>query len=598
MDHRSKLTTHLLATVALLAAACGGSNVSNASPRIDSVPLQATTGASAFSLDLAGYVSDREGAALTYAVTSGGGSFAGSVYSNTFATMGDYTVEFTVSDGSKTSAGSFTVRVTAGNFVVVREDNNGLLLLDSRTDDFVRVAGASSPPSYVTGLADGRLVYQLAAAAAQQLWVFDPLTRQNTQVAADATTDVVYRQQTNDGKLIYSTGSGNDLRLFLYNPNTGITRDIAQGVLSTVTVVVDSDNIVFYEVGVNGQADVYAYDPSQDEVFAVGTGATDEQIMAAVPTGGVVFTRLGGGGEADLFCYRTTAGLVEIGSDLSALDTRNKVFHACGTADQVVFSAVNGGDNDLYAWSPTNGQTTVVASGASYAFDLLATGNELVYHEVVSGSEQDVFFRDLDTGTAATVRNNSDVSQVLGHSGDGSINWVFLLPSGTASNIVAVSLVASPVTVSWGAGSNASTELGILLNGDVVTRAASGNRISVFDISAQNWVPDTVGSGFAFRGDGIAPGDYVFSSTVSGQTDLSMWSDDAAAVLVVSDVTGDDTFQARTVDGTVLFTRVISGNTNADLFVWDGTTAVQLTGTEPAGTRCDHSVLGTYTGTR
>ncbi|NJR37659.1 MAG: hypothetical protein HC781_01020 [Leptolyngbyaceae cyanobacterium CSU_1_4] len=44
---------------------------------------------------------------------------------------------------------------------------------------------------------------------------------------------------------------------------------------------------------------------------------------------------------------------------------------------------------------------------------------------------------------------------------------------------VAVSLVASPVTVSWGAGSNASTELGILSNGDVVTRAASGNRISV-----------------------------------------------------------------------------------------------------------------------
>ena len=61
MVHRSSHPSPLLAAVALAAVACGGgSNVSNSSPRIDDVPLQSTTGDSAFTLDLANYVADRE----------------------------------------------------------------------------------------------------------------------------------------------------------------------------------------------------------------------------------------------------------------------------------------------------------------------------------------------------------------------------------------------------------------------------------------------------------------------------------------------------------------------------------------------------------
>ncbi|MCU0864914.1 MAG: hypothetical protein MUC36_14080 [Planctomycetes bacterium] len=596
MVHRSTLYPQLLAAVALTFTACGGSNVSNASPRVDEVPLQSTTGAGEFTFDLGGYVSDREGSPLTYAVTDGGGSFAGSIYSNTFATMGDYTVAFTVSDGSKTTAASFPVRVTQGNFVVVREDNDGLLLLDSRTEAFVRVASAASSPTLVDGLGDGRLVYQLGSAPLQ-LWVFDPLTRQNTRVVETATGDVIYRATTADGKLLFTTGSGNDMRLFYYNPSTGFTRDVAQDLLGSLTVVVDSDGIVFFEVGVNGQADIYAYDPTEDEVFAVGTAATDEQIQAAVPSGGVVFTRLGTGGEADLFCYRTSAGLVELGTEVSGLPTRNKVFHVCGTLDQVVFSAQNGGDTDLFAWNAANGQTTTVASGGVYAYDLLGAGNELVYHQVVSGSEQDVFFRDLDSGLTGTVRDNSDISQVVGVTNDGVRDWVFLLPSGTATNIIAVSLVASPVTVSWAAGGNASASIFVLPNGDVVTQNQAGTRIGKFNADVANWGTDITGTGLFYRGEGLAAGDYVFTRTVSAQTDLEMFDDSADAAVVISNETGDDTFQARTADGTVLFTRSASGNTNADLFVWDGATVTRLTGTGNAEL-CDHAVLFKYAGVR
>jgi hypothetical protein len=83
--------------------------------------------------------------------------------------MGDFTVAFTVTDGEKTSTGSFVVRVTSANLAVVREDNSGLLLLDSATNAFVRVTGASVPPTLAAGLADGRLVYQLAGPTGLQL---------------------------------------------------------------------------------------------------------------------------------------------------------------------------------------------------------------------------------------------------------------------------------------------------------------------------------------------------------------------------------------------------------------------------------------------
>jgi hypothetical protein len=235
----------LLVAVAVSVAACGGgSNVSDASPRITSVPQQSTTGDNAFSLDLATYVTDREGSALTYAVTGGGGAFAGSVYSNTFATMGVYTVEFTVTDGTKVTTGSFDVRVTEGSFVVVKEDQSGVLLLDSRTNGIVRVAGATSTPTFVTGLADGRLVYGKAGATGDQLWVFDPMARTNTQLTPAADGDLVYEAKTSDGRILYTEVGSVETTLHMFNPRTGLDREIAVG--TQIDAFVDVADIVYY----------------------------------------------------------------------------------------------------------------------------------------------------------------------------------------------------------------------------------------------------------------------------------------------------------------------------------------------------------------
>ncbi|MBL8754701.1 MAG: hypothetical protein JNK15_15460 [Planctomycetes bacterium] len=594
-------TNLLLAGLALSVAACGGgSSVSNASPRVSEVPQQSTTGAATFTFDLDDYVSDREGAAMTYAVTSGGGSFAGSVYSNTFDTMGVYTVEFTVTDGTKVTTGSFEVKVTAATFAVVREDQSGLLLLDARTNGIVRVAGSVAVPTFVTGLADGRLVYGKQGAAGDQLWVFDPLTRVTTQLAADAAGDLVYEAKTSTGRILFTEVGTTETTLHLWNPATGLDREIAVG--ANIDAFVNSADLVFYEVDVAGQADVYAYDIEDDAATAVGSASTAEQVVATLPNGGIVMSRVGGGGETDLFYWKQDVGLVEIGSDQTAIATWNKTWRANGTSSQVVFSAESGAVSEIFAWNPTNGQTTnvsgTVSTGAYDVFAAIGTGNEVVWNRVVSGSEADAYFYDLDAAVGATLRNAADISQVVAVSGDGSTSYAFIRPSGTTSSMLAVSLVGTPATATYAAGGAVSTTVGAVANGDVVAQRTDGTALNVFDVSVGTWGTAITGTGLAFAGDGIDAGDFVYTLTASSQTDLSMWDASGTTSVVVSDTTGNDVFQASTANDRILFTRVVAGNTTADLFTWDGATATRLTQADEANLLHDHTVLGSYTGSR
>ena len=600
MAHRPTLHTLALAAAALATACGGGSNVSNASPRVGEVPLQSTTGDSAFSLDLANYVTDREGSTLTYAVTSGGGAFAGSVYGHTFDTMGEYPVAFTVTDGAKTTASSFTVRVTEANLVVVREDQSGLLLLDTRTNALVRVAAAAQSPTLAAGLADGRLVYELAGPNGANLFVFDPLTRTRVELAAGEDGAVEFQARTSDDRVLFTAGDAVETTLYAFNPRTGLALPIAIGELPEVAVT--GDDLVLYEAVVGGQTDVFVYDPEEDESQAVADGERAETIAAVLPDGGAVIARIGVGGETDLFYWKRDVGLVEIGADVTAIASADKAFAAHATDSKVVFTAESGAVRDLYSWNPANGQTTslsaAVGAGAFDTFVAIAAGNEVVWNRVVGGSEADAYFFDLDSGTSGTVRDGGDVSEVLGVSGDGTTNWAFVRPSGATSSLLAVSLVGTPATQTWAASGAVATVLGRVANGDVVGARQDGTALARFDASAGTWGTPITGTGLTFAGDGLDDGDFVYSLTAGAQTDLSMWDASASAPVVVSDVAGNDAFQVRTVDGTLLFTRVVGGGTTADLFVWDGAAATRLTQADAAGLLHDHTVLGSYSGSR
>jgi hypothetical protein len=486
--------------------------------------------------------------------------------------------------------------------VAVREDTSGLLLLDTRTNEFVRIASASTMPTFATGLSDGRLVYQLSAVGGKQLWIFDPLQRTQTRVGASEAGDVIYRAKTSDNRIVYSAGSASDMELFFHNPRTGVSREIAEGASSTVTVAVNVDDLVFYEVSDGGQSDVYAYDPADDTSFAIGTADTDEQIQTVLPNGAVVFSRVGGGGEADLFYYRVGTGLVEIGSDIPAIATNDKVVAGHSSDDKVVFMAQTGAVSDVFAWNPANGQTAAISgafgAGAVDVVDGIGAGNEVVFHRVVSGSEVDVYFYDLDDATSATVRDGADVTEVRAIVTDGTTAWAVLTGSGAPADVLAVSLVGTPATETWSAGGAVDAEVGVIGNGDVVARRTDGSELNVFDVSAGTWGTPIAGAGLRFAGPGLDEGDFVYEQTASAQIDLSMWDASLGSPVVVSDVAGDDAFAILTDSGTILFTRVVSGNTNTDLFVWDGGTATRLTDDDEAGMLHDHEALAKYAGSR
>jgi hypothetical protein len=321
-----------------------------------------------------------------------------------------------------------------------------------------------------------------------------------------------------------------------------------------------------------------------------------------LPDGGAVIARVGAGGETDLFYYKRSVGLVEIGADVTAIATHDKTFDASSTDSKVVFTAASGAVRDLYSWNPQNGQTTalsaVFGAGALDVFAAIGAGNEVVWNRVVSGSEVDAYFYDLDSGVSAAVRDSNDISQVLGVSGDGNTNWAIVRGSSALSSMLAISLIATPATQTWAAGGTVGTTLGRVANGDVVAARADGTALAVFDVSVGTWGAPIVGTGLAFAGNGLDEGDFVYTLTASAQVDLSMWDASATGSVVVSDVAGADAFQALTADGTVLFTRVATGNTTADLFVWDGATATQLTAADGAGLLHTHAVLGQYAGSR
>ncbi|MFT4515043.1 MAG: Tol biopolymer transport system component [Planctomycetota bacterium] len=605
MIHSSKICISLLAATALLTTSCGsGGSVSNASPRITEVPQQATLGGAAFTIDLSTYVSDREGASLTYAVTAGGGAFTGSSYTHTFDTMGEYEVAFEVGDGSKTEPGTFNVRVTSANFAVVREDSAGLLLVDTATNAMLRVAGSTATPSLAAGLASGRMVYQIAAGNGQQLWMFDPLTRANTRIAATKTGDVTYRAKTSDDKVVYTTGTGNTQELWFYNPVTGVSRALAQDVPSSVTVLVNTDDIVYFEAAVEGQADVFGYDPEEDEVFTVGDAATSEQVQAVLPNGGLVFSRIGDTGESDLWHYLTSAGLVSVGGDFNNIGDDDKTFNGNASASQVIFTADSGSATEIYVWDPADGQTygisTLNGAGANNQYVGIANGDEMVYTRFNGGGDYDAYLMDIDSLSAATLLDSSDNAQVLAVTRDssGGVGWAFVLRDTDDTNLLAISLISTPATVTWAAGTAVSTTVNVLANGDVVALAADGTALNIFDTSAGTWGTVITDTGLSFGGNGLETGDFVYSLTATAQTDLSMWDASATSSVVVSSTAGNDVFQALTLDSTILFTRVIGTNTNADLFTWNGTTETQLTDEDAAEMLHDHAVLGTFAGTR
>ena len=579
----------LVAAVAAVSAACSGGSVDNAAPRIDAVPIQTVARGGAFSIDLATYVTDLEEDELSYEVVSGGGSFAGSVYSTTFATMGEYGVTFRVSDGAYSDQATFTVDVTTGRLAVVSEGSSGLLVLDTRTGAFRRLASTAPTPRFLAPAGSRHALYELGLNGA--LWIYDAYSKSSIELAATIPGNAALEAVTADGKVLYTTGEAPAVSLWLYDPGPALAQLIGES-LASPNVTVGASGEVFFQVETGGQSDIVYYSPSSNITVTVSDDSADEQIVAVTPDGGVVFRRVGAGGEFDLLYCLPGAAVAEVGADVAGMPDRDKTFALADSDSRIVFTAEAAGNDELFAWDPATAQTTTIRAGVdTEVFAEIGAGDELVYSVASSGSVQDVYYHDLDDGVTATLRAAGDTSVVLAVTSDGAMSWALIQPGSALAELHVISLDAVPTSQVWLAGGDAG--LGAVLeNGDLIAQRDDGAAIAVFDVAAGGWTSPIAGSGLDVAGAGLAAGDFVYEVQVSGQGDLMMWDASVGSPVTISSDVDDDAYDVADVGAAIFFQRRIGGAVTRDLFCWDGTATKQLTGAATASSGLDYEVRG------
>lgn len=576
--------------VAALAGCTSGSSGDSA-PAIGSIPSQVTPGGMALSLDLSTYVSDSDGDPLTFTVTSGGGSFSGSTYSHMFDTLGSYTVGFAVSDGKKTRSGSFDVTVNTANLAVVTSGDD-LELLDTDTHAFLPLTATGGvTEQLVATLPTGEVIYRRTVATSR-LFVFDPSTRQSHVLGDSIDYDTVYAGKTSAGDVVFTRAAAatpTDTDLYLWRRETGTIKQISAVAGSPDgNAMVSSGDLVFYQRGT--PSDVYVYDPATDQSTAVANGSTAEVLRGTVADGSVVLSRIGGGGEQDLFHYDPNAGLVEIGADLSStVQAQSKTFAGSTSDGKVVFEAA-GASTDLYVWSPSTGTTRTIAnSSVDETLAAVTPIDEIVYTVATTSTDDDLYVYTWSDDTSRLISPADSVSD--SYQGATSVgDVVFVRATATGDDLWYYDTSASTAHPVAETGPDDYSLDAILENDRVVfTRSGSSGGVFVVTLAPAPTATAVGGAGATFAGE-TSGGDFVVQTVVSAQTDLVLWDESATAVVTISDTTGDDTFGAGTSTGGVLFSRITSGKTTSDLFLWDPVAGeTQLTDSSE-----DHGVSAVY----
>ncbi len=594
-----------LATAAIIGLPACDSGVGNGRPYASTIPAQTTAGGTMFLLDLSNYVTDPEGSTITYSVLSGGGSFAGSVYSNMFATLGTHEVTVTATDeAAKSVQVKFTVRVTQATLVVLQAGTNLVLLDDGSagslttidpisgyTASFLEVAIAQGLiDTFKAGLPRGGLVYERTVSSQKDLYVFDPNTRTTRQLGTDPgqQTDEEYVAKTSKDHVIFTSGTAGDKDLYIFSAISGFTREIsAVPNEHDRNALVTSSDQVYYERGANGQADIYQYNIDTDSSTAVSTNAANETLLAVLPNGAAVFSRVGGNGETDIFYYQNGVGVVEVGADLgSTIQDQTKLYNGFTNDSRVIFTHDAGSNTNIYVWNPSTLTTATVANTAdNETYRAVTVNNKIVYTRRVGGSQDDPYLYDVAgaSGAAMSTDGANEVFQATNSLGD----VVFLRENGGGNGLYMWDDSAATLrTIAATGGGNYTFEKA-LAGGNVAYSHSTG----VFRYDATALSNATVGGATYSFGGETSGGDFVVSRTVSAQEDLELWDESSDTLIGISADADNDAFAVALTGDRVLFFRNVGGAANRSLFVWDQGT---LTNTRISDVTVDHAAVATY----
>lgn len=596
----SKGSIHSVATLLggaglTLLSGCNQANVQNSAPRLTSdVPDQSANGGGTFTLDLADHFNDRETpvVSLMFTVVSGGGHFAGSVYTNTFDTLGAYDVTVRVSDpDGKFVETTFGVRVQTANLGVITAGND-LRLIDTDTLHSRPLASSNGwTVHYQAALGRGYVVYERQAGSEYDLYVYDANTTATVVLGDERNVAEHYAGKVGENRVLFTAETSTRKSLSLYDVDTGLTTLIAavDGERAGDPLV-SNGNLVYYELTGGGQNDIYVFDPATSTSTAVSTNPRAEETVAVLADGALIFSRRGDAAETDLFYYRREVGVVEVGGDIGGIATLSKTFGGSTVNSLVAFTANNGGQLDFYVWNPSAGITAAVATtGDNESFAAALPNGNVLYYVLTGGVDLDVRLFDVALATSRAFPASAVNDMVVGTLSDNRVVVSKAEATGThlfLASYNGTSVSETPVATTSGQSFALET---VLTNDKLVYRNTTSGGVTLF-------VPSTSGTivfGATSQFVAVMPtaGDFVVKVDNGGQFDLSLWDESAGGIVVLA-ASADDEEMARGLDdGRILYTRKVSASTTRSLFVWEPAVANDLRVTDDD---VDHVVQTTF----
>lgn len=586
----------LLAGVGVtLLSGCNQANVTNSAPRLTSnVPDQTANGGGVFSLDLEEYISDRETAVtdLKLTVVSGGGNFAGTVYSNTFDTLGSYTVTIRVADlAGKSLDTSFDVDVKTANLGVITAGND-LRLLDTDTLHTRPLATSGGfAVTFKDALGRGYVVYERNGGSEYDLYLYDANTTATVVLGDERNVAERYVSKVGTDRVLFTAQTATSKSLKLYDATTGVTTVVAAADNESAgDPLVNASSLIYYELSSGGQNDIYVFDPARNTTTAVSIDPRAEQTVAVLADGGLVFSRRGDAGETDLHYYRREVGVVEIGGDVAGIATQTKTFGGSTSTSLVAFSANSGGQLDFYVWSPAVGLTVTVASTAdNETFAAALANGNILYYVLSGGTDLNVRLFDVSLSTSRAFPASAVNDMVVGTLSDNRVVVSKAEATGTHLYLAAyngTSVSDTPVATTLG---QSFALVQVLANDKLVFRNTTSGGVTLFVPSTSGTI--TFGATSQFVALMPTAGDFVVKVDNGGQFDLSLWDDSAGGIVTVATAATDEELARGLSDGRILFTRKVTGTTMRNLFLWEPTTQTTV---EVTNDTVDHVVQTTF----
>jgi WD40 repeat protein len=587
-------TTLIAGAGLVLLGACNQAGVQNAAPRLaSSIPEQTASGGVAFTLDLDDFVADRETAnsALTYTVVAGGGSFTGTAYVNTFATLGSYTVTVRVTDPEgKSVETSFDVDVKTANLGVITSGND-LDLLDTDTLHVRTLATANGNTLVLKDtLVRGFVVFERLVGTDYDLYVYDANTTATVALGDDRTVAERHAGKVGADRVLFTAGNATSKSLRLYDVTTGTTTVVAVADNEFAGDPLVSGNLVYHELTSNGQNDIYVFDASTGQSTAVSTDARAEETVAVLADGALVFSRRGDAGENDLFYYKRTVGVLEVGADVAAIASLSKTFGGSNSTGLVAFAANNAGQLDFYVWNPLAGITAVVATTAdNESFAAPLPNGNILYYVLLSGTDLNVRLFDVTSGLSRAFPTSTVNDLVVGALSDSRI--IVSKAEATGTHLYLATYAGGTVTdapIATTAGQSFALDA-VLANNKIVFRNTTSGGVSLFAPATSTTT--ALGATSVFVAAMPTAGDFVVKDNAAGQFDLLLWDDSAGATVSVASSTTHEEQARGLADGRILFTREAAGSTQRNLFVWKPSD----TSVTPVTTDADdHTVQATF----